>query len=418
MRIQNGNAKDGKTLTGQQGHDHSFRTLILVPLTPGTSQPPEHRSSQSTSMSDPSVIYRVVPGSEHSDEEAGEVASSDDGVSPMARSTPDATSVVVEAESFLERQDSDEYSSSPIAKRGSRCGPRTIVSVSAGLVLSLVLLVAVLSQTLGIVTSRSPSPSSTQPPPASPTESESNSEAEVSPAPPSAHLVDYTWDGKKCFESNAELRVAIDSYLLDRNNATLQQLYGLPIGAWCVRNIRDFSFAFASEGRRFTFPDRADELRDLMEKFNDDITGWDITGAKSLDRMFRGAKQLNQDLSKWDVSRVESMLGTFEFTQRFDAGTRNDRASVQGGHCTTCGVPYLILLSLYCCTADIRNWDVSKVRIGISRGTLLNPNRPLALASPSACFSCDFLLVRHRSRSSPPCSTRPSRSGGTWCTGT
>jgi surface protein len=280
-------------------------------------------------MADPSVKYEVVRGSEHSDEEAGGTASSSDD-DRIASGTHDATgSVVVEAEVFLQRQDSDEYAPSPITKRGSRCGPRTIISVSAGLVLSLVLIVAVLSQTLGIATSRSPSTQS-QPPPASPTESESNNEAEeASPAPPSAHLVDYTWDGKKCFESNAELRVAIDSYLLDRNNATLQQLYGLPIGAWCVRNIRDFSFAFASEGRRFTFPDRADELRDLMEKFNDDITGWDVTGARSLDRMFRGAKQLNQDLSKWDVSRVESMLGTFEFTQRFDAGTLHD---VEKGH--------------------------------------------------------------------------------------
>jgi surface protein len=323
------NAKDGlKTLTAL-----STTTILKdhFPVSLGTSQ-----QRQATAMADPSVKYGVVRGSDHSDEEAGGTASSsDDDRIARSPSTHDAAgSVVVEAEAFLERHDGDEYAPSPIAKRSSRCGPRTIVSLSAGLVLSLVLIVAVLSQTLGIVSSRSPSTQS-QPPPAFPTDSESSSEAEeASPAPPSAHLVDYTWDGKKCFASNAELRVAIDSYLLDRNNATLQQLYGLPIGAWCVRNIRDFSFAFASEGRRFTFPDRADELRDLMEKFNDDITGWDVTGARSLDRMFRGAKQLNQDLSKWDVSRVESMLGTFEFTQRFDAGTLNDRASVQGRVCS------------------------------------------------------------------------------------
>jgi surface protein len=279
-----------------------------------------------TAMTAPSVQYVAVLGSDESDEEAAAGGSSSDAPMSFSAAPQKAASVgdvVVEAEAFLQRLDSDECDHpSPISSKvNRRCSSRTIVSVAAGLVLSLVLIVAVLSQTLSVVTSRSPS---TQPPPAAESSTESNSKSEGSPPSSSSSpkLVDYTWDGKKCFESNAELRVAIDSYLLDRNNATIEQLYGLPIGSWCVRNIRDFAFAFASEGRRFSFPDRADELRDLMERFNDDITTWDITGAKSLDRMFRGAKQLNQDLSKWDVSRVESMLGTFEFTQRFDAGTR------------------------------------------------------------------------------------------------
>lgn len=312
--FQRRNAKDGKTLTR--------KTTILRLLRP--SIPLNNRTRQATTMADPAVIYRVVRGTENSDEEAGGAASSDDGSPPIARSTQeDEPSAVVETQAFLERQDSEEYVTNPIAKRNcGRCGARTMLSVSAGLVLALVLIVAVLSQTLSIVSSRSPSTQPQLPPGPPQTEAESNSEASAAdPAPPSGKLVDYTWDGKKCFESNAELRVAIDSYLLDRNNATLQQLYGLPIGMWCVRHIRDFAFAFASEGRKFSFPDRDAELRDLMEKFNDDISGWDITGAKSLDRMFRGAKNFNQDLSKWDVSRVESMLGTFEFTQRFDAGT-------------------------------------------------------------------------------------------------
>jgi surface protein len=141
----------------------------------------------------------------------------------------------------------------------------------------------------------------------------------------------YTWDGKKCFVDNAELREAVDSYLLNKSNDTLEAVYGLPIGRWCVRYVESFSLVFASQGRNFTYPDRADNLTVLMERFNDDITGWDVTGAKDLDRMFRGAKNFNQDLSGWDVSRVESMLGTFEMTNRFDGGTST--VSVLLRHC-------------------------------------------------------------------------------------
>lgn len=128
--------------------------------------------------------------------------------------------------------------------------------------------------------------------------------------------VHYNWNGKKCFESNQELKDAVDSYLLDKTNETLGEIYGLPIGIWCVKYVQDFSFVFAL--------DRNDNISDLMREFNDDISGWDVSSAVNLDRMFRGLEWFDQDLNSWNVSNVKSMKGTFAFTRRF-AGGKCDR---------------------------------------------------------------------------------------------
>jgi hypothetical protein len=205
-------------------------------------------------------------------------------------------------------EDSDEeIDESLVTMRRNR--PRTIAAVAAFTVLFAVALVAAI-QTLGLAARRG---EGTVAPPALPASGSDTSSPAVVPH--------YTWDGKKCFVDNAELREAVDAYLLNKTNETLEAVYGLPIGSWCVRYVESFSLVFASDGRNFTYPDRTEEIRLLMSRFNDDITGWDVTGAKDLDRTFRASRYFNQDLSGWDVSRVESMIGTFEMTNRFDGGT-------------------------------------------------------------------------------------------------
>lgn len=124
--------------------------------------------------------------------------------------------------------------------------------------------------------------------------------------------VHYNWNGKKCFESNWELTDAIDAYLLDKTNETIEQVYGLPIGVWCTKYVQDFSFLFAV--------DRNDELSEQLKAFNDDIREWDTSSVVSLDATFRGTEEFNQDL-KWDTRNVVTMRGTFAFTRRFDGGT-------------------------------------------------------------------------------------------------
>jgi surface protein len=67
---------------------------------------------------------------------------------------------------------------------------------------------------------------------------------------------------QKCFETANELQDVVDTYLAhdDEAMSQLSGMYGLPIGAWCVSNIEDFSHLF--DGDR----------NPLAAKFNEDIS--------------------------------------------------------------------------------------------------------------------------------------------------
>lgn len=54
-------------------------------------------------------------------------------------------------------------------------------------------------------------------------------------------------------------------------------------------------------------------------KFNEDLGGWNMSGAENLDSMFLGCENFEgKGVDKWDVSRVKSMSGTFESCLFFD----------------------------------------------------------------------------------------------------
>ena len=46
-------------------------------------------------------------------------------------------------------------------------------------------------------------------------------------------------------------------------------------------------------------------------KFNTDISKWDVSRVTDMMRMFTGTTSFNGDISKWDVSRVTNMNGMF-----------------------------------------------------------------------------------------------------------
>jgi surface protein len=48
-----------------------------------------------------------------------------------------------------------------------------------------------------------------------------------------------------------------------------------------------------------------------LEKFNGDISEWDVSNVKRMYGMFLGNKSFNNDISQWDVSNVESMSYMF-----------------------------------------------------------------------------------------------------------
>jgi len=63
--------------------------------------------------------------------------------------------------------------------------------------------------------------------------------------------------------------------------------------------------------------------------FNQDISGWDVSAAESMNGMFTRASSFNQDIRDWDTSKVKDMESMFSDADSFDQ--------------------------------DISDWDVSKV---------------------------------------------------------
>ncbi len=54
------------------------------------------------------------------------------------------------------------------------------------------------------------------------------------------------------------------------------------------------------------------------EKFNKNISKWDVSSVENMDCMFFGCSYFNQDLSNWDVSKVRLMRHMFENCESFD----------------------------------------------------------------------------------------------------
>ncbi|MFM7152716.1 MAG: BspA family leucine-rich repeat surface protein, partial [Bacteroidota bacterium] len=52
--------------------------------------------------------------------------------------------------------------------------------------------------------------------------------------------------------------------------------------------------------------------------FNQDISGWDVSGVQGMDEMFSGATAFNQDISGWDVSGAQYMNSMFSGATAFD----------------------------------------------------------------------------------------------------
>jgi surface protein len=111
--------------------------------------------------------------------------------------------------------------------------------------------------------------------------------------------------GFSCFTTQAELEAAVTQYLHEFGSprSDVSEIYGWPIGSWCVGSITDFSHLFSAERTNLA-----------STTFNDDISGWDVSSATDLSYMFSGAMQFNQDLSSWNVASVTSMRGLFQGT--------------------------------------------------------------------------------------------------------
>jgi surface protein len=108
-------------------------------------------------------------------------------------------------------------------------------------------------------------------------------------------------DDFKCFQSHAELKVAVHRYESYRVfDEDLAKTYSWPIGNWCVKDVTDFSAIFQHK-----------------KQFNEPLSGWDTGKATSMRSMFQDAQQFDQPLGHFNTSNVMDMSNMFEAAIQF-----------------------------------------------------------------------------------------------------
>ena len=78
-----------------------------------------------------------------------------------------------------------------------------------------------------------------------------------------------------------------------------------PIGFWDVSGVTDMKEAFDSS------------IVSGADKFNGDISKWDVSRVTTMFAMFYRASSFNGDLAKWDVSGVADMQAMFSEASSF-----------------------------------------------------------------------------------------------------
>ena len=108
--------------------------------------------------------------------------------------------------------------------------------------------------------------------------------------------------------SNAELRVAIVECLsLSPADCSIGP-HG-SMWSWDISAVTDTSGLFI---------DSTGNVVPGGDKFNGDLSNWDVSRVTDMDAMLSGAKSFNGDLSKWDVSRVTNMDHMFFLATPFN----------------------------------------------------------------------------------------------------
>ena len=94
---------------------------------------------------------------------------------------------------------------------------------------------------------------------------------------------------------------------------------------------------------------------DIFKKFNGDISKWNVSKVKDMNRMFLDCENFNQDLSNWDVANVTDMNAMFAGCKKFNGDISSwDVACVKD-------IGYMF----WRCRSfaqNIDNWDVRNVK--------------------------------------------------------
>lgn len=123
------------------------------------------------------------------------------------------------------------------------------------------------------------------------------------------------------FTSTEELYLVVDEYMnaVYYSNGTdaralqanVTDQYGA-IADWDVSRLTNFAFVFNRAGRA------SSNEAPLDTAFNEDISGWNVSGANTMEGMFSGALNFSQNLSQWDTARVISMKDMFRSAASFN----------------------------------------------------------------------------------------------------
>ena len=92
----------------------------------------------------------------------------------------------------------------------------------------------------------------------------------------------------------------------------------------------------------------------LASSFDDDISGWDVSGVADMSTMFRGASSFNGDISGWDVSGVTDMGAMFRGASSFNG-------DISGWDVSGVADMSTMFRGASSFNGDISGWDVSGV---------------------------------------------------------
>lgn len=107
-----------------------------------------------------------------------------------------------------------------------------------------------------------------------------------------------------------------------------------------------------------TLPERMTSLELMFHKcnkFNQDISRWDVSNVTNMNAMFKGCTSFNQDISGWNVGNVTNMSSMFQ-----DAVSFNQ--DISGWNTSKVTVMSYMFNSAKLFNQDLYKWNVSKVK--------------------------------------------------------